>query len=258
MSDLPKGPWIKFYPSNWLGGTRGLSAAETGVYITLIAMMYERREPIPMDERRLARLCGLPTHGFRRAVEALKDEGKIIEIDGGIWNDKVSLVIEDAQNRSSVNRENVSSRWKNNQQKQQPSDTTVIRPKQDVRSQKVEVRDTLEPNGSNADSAPPKIDPEKVMFDSGLALLAGAGLAEGRARQMLGKWRKEHGAASVIAALGAAQREGAVDPVSYITKALQFRSKKSTAPQPGDRIKRKSDGQPLEYVAGIGWTEVHE
>ena len=40
-------PWFKFYPSDWLGGTRGLTAEETGVYITMIAMMYEAGGGLP-------------------------------------------------------------------------------------------------------------------------------------------------------------------------------------------------------------------
>lgn len=78
-------PWFKFYPSDWLAGTRGLSAAETGVYITLISMMHEREAPLDMDDTRLARLCGLPARNFRRAIEALMDQGKLVKMDGGLW-----------------------------------------------------------------------------------------------------------------------------------------------------------------------------
>ncbi len=52
---------VAFYPSDWLAGTRGLSDAETGVYITLIARMYEMAGPIERDDNRLARLCGSRT-----------------------------------------------------------------------------------------------------------------------------------------------------------------------------------------------------
>ena len=49
---------VPFYPSDWLAGTRGLSDSETGVYITLIARMYEMAGPIERDDDRLSRLCG--------------------------------------------------------------------------------------------------------------------------------------------------------------------------------------------------------
>lgn len=82
-------PWVRFYPSDWLAGTRGLSAAETGIYITLIASMYERGEPIPEDHARLARACGASNSSFKAALEVLVDGRKIVRVDGGLWNHRV-------------------------------------------------------------------------------------------------------------------------------------------------------------------------
>jgi hypothetical protein len=83
-------------------------------------------------------------------------------------------------------------------------------------------------SGSEADAsgaaAPAEVtvpDPDKVMFDAGLSLMAGAGVAEPKARQLIGKWKRDHGTPSVIAALGAAKREGAIDPTSFIERALR-------------------------------------
>lgn len=86
---MSKMPWIRFFPSDWLAGTRGMSAVETGVYITLIATMYERGEPIPEDHARLARLCGASNSSFAKAIETLVVEGKIVRVEGGLWNDRV-------------------------------------------------------------------------------------------------------------------------------------------------------------------------
>lgn len=68
-------------------------------------------------------------------------------------------------------------------------------------------------------AAPP--DPDKVMFDSGKALLGRAGMSADAAGRLLGKWRRDHGAAAVITALAAAQREGAIEPKSFIEGALR-------------------------------------
>lgn len=68
-------------------------------------------------------------------------------------------------------------------------------------------------------AAPPDadlIDPEKLVFDQGIRLLAAAGIDEAKARRVLGKWKRDHGPPAVIAALGSAQRAGAIDPVSFI------------------------------------------
>jgi hypothetical protein len=78
--------------------------------------------------------------------------------------------------------------------------------------------DSSEPVGSGGEPPP---DPEKVMFDAGLALLAKAGVTERAARPMLGKWKRDHGAEAVITALGKAQREGAIDPKSFIEGAIR-------------------------------------
>lgn len=67
-------------------------------------------------------------------------------------------------------------------------------------------RGSSEPNGS----AP--LDPEKVLFDTGVALLASQGKSEGQARSLIGKWRKGgHSAGDIIEMFGAAQRLGIVD-----------------------------------------------
>lgn len=75
-------PFIKFYPSDFLGGTSGLSPAERGVYITLLCLIYEADGPIKRDDSRLARCCGAPKAAFQRTLEALIDQGKIVEGDG--------------------------------------------------------------------------------------------------------------------------------------------------------------------------------
>lgn len=71
-------------------------------------------------------------------------------------------------------------------------------------------------SGAEAPALPVIVDPDKVMFDGGISLMARAGVLEPKARQLLGKWKRDHGTPSVIAALGAAQREGAIDPISFI------------------------------------------
>lgn len=64
--------------------------------------------------------------------------------------------------------------------------------------------------------APDVIDPTKILFDSGVALLTKAAVTERNARTMLGRWRRQFGDEAVIAAIGTAKREGAIDPVSFI------------------------------------------
>jgi hypothetical protein len=72
------------------------------------------------------------------------------------------------------------------------------------------------------------IDPEKVMFDAGVALITAAGKSEGTARAWLGKAKKSYGSAAVIAALGTAKREGAIDPIPFLEASLRARARSPT------------------------------
>ncbi len=69
-------------------------------------------------------------------------------------------------------------------------------------------------------------DPAKVMFDAGVKILTAAGHKPAQARSVVGKWRKTYrDDGAIIAALGAAQREGAVDPVGFVEGALRHRTR---------------------------------
>jgi len=121
-------PWFKFYPSDWLGGTRGLTAAETGIYITMIAMMYERAAPIDMDRRRLARLCGCPAGAFNKCLDALIDAGKIIETDAGFWNDRVGIERQEREVASQNGTDAARVRWSKQAGKSQVKQPTPDAP----------------------------------------------------------------------------------------------------------------------------------
>lgn len=125
MSDMP---WIRFFASDWLAGTRGMSAAETGIYITLVATMYERGEPVPEDCARLARLCGASNSTFKAALESLVGEGKIRRVAGGLWNDRVERESLYRQEKSQAGKQAATARWTKAQQNQQPLPASAVQP----------------------------------------------------------------------------------------------------------------------------------
>jgi uncharacterized protein YdaU (DUF1376 family) len=103
---------IPFYPSDWLAGTRGLSDAETGVYITLIARMYEMAAPIERDDERLYRLCGSKSKAsFIKSLGYLISEGKVIETPDGLFNEKAAKVIQQTVEKSDKAKSAAQSRW---------------------------------------------------------------------------------------------------------------------------------------------------
>lgn len=81
-----------------------------------------------------------------------------------------------------------------------------------------------EPNGS----APP--DMKALVFGPGLDWLSSqSGRRKESLRSLAGRWCRDYGEAAVIEVLGAAQRQGPLDPVPWIERALRERSKpKST------------------------------
>lgn len=108
MSDLP---FIKFFPSDFLGGTSGLSPAERGVYITILCLIWEAEGPVALDDARLARRCGMPKAAFKRTLQALLDDGKLERVEGGLMNDRAKKTLVDRQNRSRNATHAANSRW---------------------------------------------------------------------------------------------------------------------------------------------------
>lgn len=117
--------WIKFYPSDWLSGTRGLNAAETGVYITLIAMMYEREGPVPNEPKRLARQIGMTAGAFEKVIEELLGQGKILLTEEGFWKDRVAKEIKNREEKSESAKTSAQTRWQKSKKKQTQFDANA-------------------------------------------------------------------------------------------------------------------------------------
>lgn len=69
------------------------------------------------------------------------------------------------------------------------------------------------------------VDFAKALFERGVGFLGRHGTAEKQARALIGRWRKEHDDREVFDAFAACSKAGAVDPVPWITAALQGKGK---------------------------------
>lgn len=120
-------PWFRFFPSDWLAGTRGMSASQTGIYITLIATMYDHGKPVAEDYPRLARLCGAGSvKVFCDNLAALVDAGKIIRTAHGLWNERVAAEVLARMKKSDVGSQSAKTRWGvKTKQKQEPADANA-------------------------------------------------------------------------------------------------------------------------------------
>jgi uncharacterized protein YdaU (DUF1376 family) len=118
-------PYIPFYTSDFLGGTSGLTAATKGVYITLLCMIYEAEAPIGQSWETLARRCGCTLPAFRKAVEALIDDGKLTLRDGRIWSEKCEKHIALRAERRNSARSAAERRWQKTNENQGMADATA-------------------------------------------------------------------------------------------------------------------------------------
>jgi uncharacterized protein YdaU (DUF1376 family) len=151
--------WFKFFPSDWISGVSTLSAAERGVYVTILAMIYDHGGPIRRDDARLARCCGLPTPGLMRALDALVLMEKLTLENGLISNFRAEIELHERESRKVEASENASSRWKKNKQNQRVIDATPQ-------------EKTCKPNATRAPVLEDKIPEDRILDINANAFIA--------------------------------------------------------------------------------------
>lgn len=217
---MSESPFFQFYPSDWLAGTRGLTAAETGVYITLVAMMYEAEGPIADDRKRLARLCGSTLAAFNKVIDGLLSTGKLTLGENGFSNRRVEIEIEKRTEKRASASASANARWKKTEQNQRDENANASNPQCERNANQKPEPDITEANASDADASPDEPDFRDEIWTRGVAYLQRKGIAERNARTVIGKWIKDHGDAAVFSAFEAASRERPVEPVAWITARL--------------------------------------
>lgn len=73
------------------------------------------------------------------------------------------------------------------------------------------------------------LDLKRELFERGLKYLLQAGMPEPRARAVLGKWRKKAGDGAIMDALARSEAEVASDPIAFITKTLEEKTRDKTS-----------------------------
>lgn len=216
---MSESPFFQFYPSDWLAGTRGLTAAETGVYITLVAMMYEAEGPIADDRKRLARLCGSTLAAFNKVIDGLLSTGKLTLGENGFSNRRVEIEIEKRTEKRASASASANARWKKAEQNQSDGNANASNPQCERNANQKPEPDITEANASDADASDGPDFREEV-WARGVRFLSARGVSERNARTVIGKWLKDHDAGLVFSAFDAASRERPVEPVAWITARL--------------------------------------
>lgn len=125
MSDKP---YVNFYTSDFLAGTGGMTAACKGVYITLLCQMYEAEAPLGQSWDALARRCGATLPAFKKAVETLVEDGKIVVTDDGIWSPKCEKHITLRRERQNSAKAAAKTRWEKSKEKQGKDHAGAVKP----------------------------------------------------------------------------------------------------------------------------------
>ena len=81
-------PYVQWYQDDFLGGIRGMKAQEIGIYTVLLNEMYNRGVALDQSDERLARMCGADIRVFKKVLGDLIDDGKIVRLNCGLWNNR--------------------------------------------------------------------------------------------------------------------------------------------------------------------------
>ena len=86
--------YAKFFPSDWRTGCLILSLEEEGLYIRVVAYMYDTGNPVPADDHQAARLLNVQIQKYEKVMGALIEKGKMFRGQGWIINERVMEELE--------------------------------------------------------------------------------------------------------------------------------------------------------------------
>ena len=221
-------PAIPLFGDAYLADTRHLSLEEHGAYLQLMMIAWRTDGCcLPDDDNRIARMLGVSASKWAKLKPTVMD---FWDLEDGVWKQhRLTKERNFVDEKRIKNSSSAKSRWNSQPienidcgKSERISEGNAPPPPPPPNSNSVGKPTAAEPQQNDPiEPAVETVDPLKVMFDSGIRLLGQSGTPEHRARPMLGKWRQRYGAEAVITALGAAQREGAIDPISFIEGSLK-------------------------------------
>lgn len=141
-------PYIRFFSDDWVSGTLGLSLAEKGALITIVALTASSGQPPKADYERLRRMLGCTKKTAEKTVLSLVDLGKLKIEDGHIVNPRALKELKTSQKLSEKQKKSAEARWKNdpektNENKETPDATALPRQYQPEPEPELEVKDPI-------------------------------------------------------------------------------------------------------------------
>ena len=166
-------PWFKFFPKDWLEGTRILTPEQRGIYADCIAILYQTEQPIPICDKRASYRLEISVRLWQSVKRALLDAGKLKETPDGYVNERVIAELdsraaqsraksESAASRERTKREKEKNKNENKEEKAQRCETSAL----DIRIQK---KERIEPEAAAVELEPARPAPSVAALPSGLA-----------------------------------------------------------------------------------------
>ncbi len=229
MSNPKPDTYMPLVVGDYLKDTMHLNATEHGAYLLLI-MHYWCSGPPPDEDRQLAAIC-------RTAIDAWPDVRRTIAkffiISDGQWTHK-RVEAELARARSLLDRAQRGGKARAEKAARDPAGK-MLAVKQPANAQPKPSTATATAYSDTTYRTPEGVDVVDVStlaFNAGVQVIAASIGGEQKARSMVGKWRKDHGEAAVIDAIGQCQRAGPSEPISFITAVLNRPAKQPAPPRP--------------------------
>jgi uncharacterized protein YdaU (DUF1376 family) len=218
--------WYRRCGADFIHGTMSLTLEEKGAYSLCLDLIYDRGAPIPDDARWISGVCGVSIRKWNLIRDRLILLGKLIAEDGHLINSRARFEIVSAEkfarNQAESGAKGGRKRVENEAKAKENSDISEASLNL-TRTLNETIEDERIPVDKSTGEKSDFIDPTKFMFDAGIRLLGAAGISDGKARSVIGKWKRDHGDATVMAALGQAQRNGAIDPVAFVEGCFRAR-----------------------------------
>lgn len=96
-------PYMPFYVADYLADAAHLTTLEHGAYLLLIMNYWQRGKPLPDNDKKLARICGLSGDEWAGVRPELEE---FFEIQGGEWSHKrIEAELETVREKSEKARE---------------------------------------------------------------------------------------------------------------------------------------------------------
>jgi uncharacterized protein YdaU (DUF1376 family) len=212
-------PALPVFTDAYIADTIHLTTLEHGAYFLLLTAAWRRPHcDLPDDDQFLSRIARLSLDDWIAIRSTIME---FWNFDGRrkTWTQKrLSKERSYVSNKSRSQKDKAAKRW-NNEKKEDAAALPEDMPERCPDDAPTPTPFTL-PNGNGGE--PPNLTEQ--LWSNGLAVVIGFGVAEAKARPLLGKWRKAGGDAGVLALLAQAQREEVSDLVPWMEAAVKGRA----------------------------------